>query len=177
MRCVSKVCYLWLAFLFLETVCCSFLLRVLDVSVGHVQVSNQITCGGIEIVACNYTYMLCNVCYCVCSIFSFLVLTRCSFIQMNCYIVYIIGCCTGPIKLKNQCNIQTILTNNSFKSKSCKYSYNKSQSSPNFVNGMRSHKQVNWPEDGKHLGPKHCEEVCCTYRKNGNYVDGWKKPV
>jgi len=41
MRCVSKVCYLWLALLFLKTV---RLLHVLNVSVGHIEVSNQIAC-------------------------------------------------------------------------------------------------------------------------------------
>jgi hypothetical protein len=54
MRCVSKVCYLWLAFLFLETLCSGFLLHVLDVSVAPIQVSNQITCDGIEIVVCRH---------------------------------------------------------------------------------------------------------------------------
>jgi len=53
MRCVSKVYCLWFALLFLKTVCCSFLLHVLNVSVGHIQVSSHIAFGGFEIVVHN----------------------------------------------------------------------------------------------------------------------------
>jgi hypothetical protein len=53
MRCVSKVCYLWLALLFLKTVHCISLLHVLNVGVGHIQVGNHIAFGGFQIVVHN----------------------------------------------------------------------------------------------------------------------------
>ena len=66
MRCVNKVCYVWLALLFLKVVCCSFLLHVLDISAGHLQVSNQITWWNWN---CSVKYvMLRNKCHSICSI-------------------------------------------------------------------------------------------------------------